>query len=43
MDSGDVRRGVCRWLMRAGVAPLAEATLGCGRRLTFWVWMRRGG
>lgn len=32
MVSGDVRRGVCRWLVRAGVAPLAEATLGCGRR-----------
>lgn len=32
MESGDVRRGMCRWLMRAGVAPLAEAALGCGRR-----------
>jgi hypothetical protein len=32
MESGDVRRGVCRWLVRAGVAPLIEATLGCGRR-----------
>jgi hypothetical protein len=28
----DVRRGVCRWLVRAGVAPLAEVPLGGGRR-----------
>lgn len=27
-----MRRGVCRWLMRAGVTPLVEATLDCGRR-----------
>jgi hypothetical protein len=32
LASGDVRRGVVRWLVQAGVAPLAEATLGCGRR-----------
>lgn len=32
MVSGDVRRGVCRWLMRAGVTPLVEARLDCGRR-----------
>lgn len=28
----DVLRGVCRLLVRAGVAPLAEVPLGCGRR-----------
>ena len=32
MVSGDVLRGVCRLLVRAGVAPLAEVPLGCGRR-----------
>ncbi|GGI92851.1 hypothetical protein GCM10007973_31420 [Polymorphobacter multimanifer] len=32
MESGDVRRGVFRWLVRAGVMPLAEVSLGCGRR-----------
>jgi len=25
-------RGVCRWLLRAGVSPLAEVPLACGRR-----------
>lgn len=30
--AGDVLRGVCRLLVRAGVAPLAEVPLGCGRR-----------
>ncbi len=30
--AGDVCRGVSRWLLRAGVAPLAEMPLGCGRR-----------
>lgn len=32
MVSGDVLRGVCRLLVRAGVAPLAEVPLACGRR-----------
>lgn len=32
MESGNVRRGVCRWLVRAGVMPLVEVSLGCGRR-----------
>jgi hypothetical protein len=32
MVAGDVLRGVCRLLVRAGVAPLAEVPLGCGRR-----------
>lgn len=32
MESQDVRRGVCRWLVRAGVMPITEASLGCGRR-----------
>jgi hypothetical protein len=32
MESGDVRRGVFRWLARAGIMPLAEVRLGCGRR-----------
>lgn len=32
MQSADVRRGVCRWLLRAGVMPMAEVNLGCGRR-----------
>jgi hypothetical protein len=30
--AADVCRGVSRWLTRAGVAPLAEVPLGCGRR-----------
>ena len=30
--SSDVLRGVCRLLVRAGVMPLAEVPLGCGRR-----------
>jgi hypothetical protein len=30
--AGDVRRGTCRLLVRAGVAPLAEVPLGGGRR-----------
>jgi hypothetical protein len=30
--SADVLRGVCRLLVRAGVAPLAEVSLGSGRR-----------
>ncbi|WP_439534364.1 MmcB family DNA repair protein [Polymorphobacter sp.] len=32
MDSVDVRRGVCRWLVQAGYAPIAEVALGNGRR-----------
>ena len=32
MESGDVRRGICRWLVQAGVMPLVEVSLGCGRR-----------
>lgn len=28
----DVVRGVCRLFVRAGIAPLAEVPLGCGRR-----------
>lgn len=28
----DVLRGTCRWLLRAGVSPLAEVPLGNGRR-----------
>ncbi len=32
LPAGDVCRGVSRWLLRAGVAPLAEVPLGCGRR-----------
>lgn len=30
--AADVRRGVCRWLWRCGVSPLAEVPLGNGRR-----------
>lgn len=30
--AADVRRGTCRWLVRAGVAPIAEVPLGGGRR-----------
>jgi hypothetical protein len=30
--AADVARGVCRLLVRAGIAPLAEVPLGCGRR-----------
>lgn len=30
--AADVLRGTCRWLVRAGVAPLHEVPLGCGRR-----------
>jgi len=30
--TNDVLRGVCRWLLRAGVSPLAEVPLGNGRR-----------
>ncbi len=32
LTAPDVLRGVCRLLVRAGVAPLAEVPLGCGRR-----------
>ncbi|KPF73733.1 transcription elongation factor [alpha proteobacterium AAP81b] len=32
LTAPDVVRGVSRWLVRAGVAPLAEVPLGCGRR-----------
>ncbi len=32
MVAGDVLRGVCRLLVRAGIAPLAEVPLGSGRR-----------
>lgn len=32
LPAADVCRGVSRWLLRAGVAPLAEVALGCGRR-----------
>ncbi len=32
MESGDIKRGVFRWLVRAGVMPMAEVNLGCGRR-----------
>ncbi len=28
----DVLRGTCRWLLRAGISPLAEVPLGNGRR-----------
>ena len=28
----EVLRGTCRWLVRAGIAPLAEVPLGNGRR-----------
>ncbi len=30
--AADVVRGVCRLLLRAGVAPMAEVPIGCGRR-----------
>lgn len=30
--AGDVLRGTCRWLMRAGISPLAEVPLPGGRR-----------
>lgn len=30
--AADVRRGTCRFLVRAGVAPIAEVPLGGGRR-----------
>jgi hypothetical protein len=32
LGAADVRRGTSRWLLRAGVAPLAEVSLGNGRR-----------
>lgn len=32
LPAGDVRRGTCRWLLRAGVSPLAEVPLSDGRR-----------
>jgi hypothetical protein len=32
LTAPDVLRGVCRLLVRAGVAPLSEVPLGCGRR-----------
>jgi hypothetical protein len=32
LTAADVRRGTSRWLLRAGVAPLAEVSLGNGRR-----------
>jgi hypothetical protein len=32
LAAGDVLRGTCRWLLRAGVSPLAEVPLAGGRR-----------
>ncbi|WP_310498590.1 MmcB family DNA repair protein [Sandarakinorhabdus sp.] len=32
LTAADVLRGTCRWLVRAGVAPLAEVPLANGRR-----------
>nr|WP_310524305.1 MmcB family DNA repair protein [Polymorphobacter sp.] len=32
LTAPDVLRGVCRLLVRAGIAPLSEVPLGCGRR-----------
>ena len=32
LSAADVLRGTCRWLLRAGVAPLAEVPLSGGRR-----------
>lgn len=32
LTAGDVLRGTCRWLLRAGVSPLAEVPLAGGRR-----------
>lgn len=32
LAAGDVLRGTCRWLLRAGVSPLAEVPLPDGRR-----------
>lgn len=32
LSASDVLRGTCRWLLRAGVAPLAEVPLAGGRR-----------
>lgn len=32
LSAADVLRGTCRWLLRAGVSPLAEVALGNGRR-----------
>lgn len=32
LSAGDVLRGTCRWLLRAGVSPLAEVPLAGGRR-----------
>lgn len=32
LTAADVLRGTCRWLLRAGVAPLAEVPLAGGRR-----------
>jgi hypothetical protein len=32
LTASDVLRGTCRWLLRAGVAPLAEVPLSGGRR-----------
>jgi hypothetical protein len=32
LSAADVLRGTCRWLLRAGVSPLAEVPLAGGRR-----------
>jgi hypothetical protein len=32
LTSADVLRGTCRWLLRAGISPLAEVPLAGGRR-----------
>ena len=32
LSATDVQRGTCRWLLRAGVSPLAEVPLSGGRR-----------
>ena len=32
LNASDVLRGTCRWLLRAGVSPLAEVPLAGGRR-----------
>lgn len=33
LKAADVLRGTCRWLLRAGVSPLAEVPLSGGRRV----------
>lgn len=33
LTAADVLRGTCRWLLRAGVSPLAEVPLSGGRRV----------